>query len=144
MTDPATDERISTADLAGTTARESEAAPDEARRGADVDADRRTTDERPASAADAEQLTPLFPTDRGDAYRDRWRTVQTNFVDDPRQAVEEADGLVAQVIKELAQSFADERGGLEGRWGRGDDVSTEDLRVALRRYRSFFDRLLSV
>jgi hypothetical protein len=65
-------------------------------------------------------------------------------VDEPRQAVERADGLVARVTKRLAEGFAGERGRLEEQWTRGGDVSTEDLRLALRRYRSFFDRLLSI
>jgi hypothetical protein len=91
-----------------------------------------------------ERPAPLFPSGRSEDLREQWRTIQANFVDDPRQAVQEADGLVAQVIKELAESFAKERSGLEKQWGRDNDVSTEDLRVALRRYRSFFHRLLSV
>jgi len=70
--------------------------------------------------------------------------VQTGFVDEPRAAVEQADALVAEVMKRLADSFATERQALEQQWSRGDDVSTEELRLALRRYRSFFDRLLSV
>ncbi len=65
-------------------------------------------------------------------------------MDEPRQAVERADELVAEVIKRLADSFARERSQLEGQWGRGDNVSTEDLRVALQRYRAFFDRLLNI
>ena len=65
-------------------------------------------------------------------------------MDEPRSAVEQADGLVAEMMKRLAQVFADERGKLEEQWSRGDDISTEDLRQALRRYRSFMDRLLSV
>jgi hypothetical protein len=64
-------------------------------------------------------------------------------VDEPRRTVEQADELVAQVMQRLAESFASERERLEGQWGRGEDVSTEDLRVALQRYRSFFQRLLS-
>ena len=55
-----------------------------------------------------------------------------------------ADGLVAEMMQRLAKVFADERSKLEEQWSRGDDISTEDLRVALRRYRSFMDRLLSV
>ena len=66
------------------------------------------------------------------------------FVDEPRQAVQQADSLVAGAMKRLAEMFAAERAKLEGQWDRGDDVSTEDLRLALRRYRSFFGRLLSV
>lgn len=86
----------------------------------------------------------LFPQDRLNDYRRRWTDVQASFVDDPRGATQQADTLVATVIKDLAQIFADERQTLEGQWTRGEDVSTEDLRVALTRYRTFFDRLLSV
>jgi len=68
--------------------------------------------------------------------------VQTRFVDGPQGAVEEADALVADLMRHLAQSFSDERSNLERQWSAGDDVSTEDLRVAMTRYRSFFDRLL--
>ena len=65
-------------------------------------------------------------------------------MDEPWQAVERADHLVAEAMKRLAEMFAEERAKLEGQWDRGDNVSTEDLRLALRRYRSFFNRLLSV
>ena len=88
--------------------------------------------------------TPLFPENEATNFRNRWTEIQTAFVDEPRRAVEQGDALVADVIKRLANSFADERSKLEGQWGRGDNVSTEDLRVALQRYRAFFDRLLSV
>ena len=87
---------------------------------------------------------PLFPENESTNFRNRWTEIQAAFVDEPRRAVEQADALVADVIKRLASSFADERSKLEGQWGRGDNVSTEDLRVALQRYRAFFDRLLSV
>jgi hypothetical protein len=87
---------------------------------------------------------PLFPTNDAETFRSRWTEVQTGFVDEPRHAVEQADGLVAEMMKQLAEVFADERSKLEEQWSRGDDISTEDLRQALRRYRSFFDRLLSV
>jgi hypothetical protein len=90
------------------------------------------------------ESTPLFAADEAQTLRSRWDEIQTGFVDEPRQAVEQADGLVAEAIKRLAEIFAGERSKLEAGWDRGDDVSTEDLRVALRRYRSFFDRLLSV
>jgi hypothetical protein len=69
--------------------------------------------------------------------------VQTGFVDAPRRAVEQADGLVAELMQHLAKTFADERGQLESQWDRGDDVPTDDLRTAFQRYRSFFERLLS-
>lgn len=88
--------------------------------------------------------TPLFPGSELEGLRTRWKEVQTAFVDEPRKAVEEADSLVASAMQRLAEVFADERSKLEGQWDRGDNVSTEDLRVALQRYRSFFDRLLSV
>jgi hypothetical protein len=78
-----------------------------------------------------------------EALRARWEAIQAGFVDEPRRAVEDADALVAQVIQQLAESFAAERARLETQWSRGDQVSTEDLRVALRRYRSFFQDLLS-
>ena len=88
--------------------------------------------------------TPLFPSNELDSLRTRWKEVQTAFVDEPRKAVEQADGLVASAMKRLAEVFAEERAGLEKQWDRGDSVSTEDLRVALQRYRTFFDKLLSV
>lgn len=87
---------------------------------------------------------PLFPTDQADSLRSRWDAIQTEFVDQPRAAVEKADALVGDVMQRLADGFSHERTRLEKDWDRGDGVSTEDLRVALKRYRSFFDRLLSV
>lgn len=77
-------------------------------------------------------------------FRARWEAIQIAFVDSPREAVENADGLVAELMQQLAQSFAGAKRDLEHQWSRGEDVSTEDLRQALRRYRSFFDRLLSI
>ncbi|MBV9010316.1 MAG: hypothetical protein JO354_14305 [Verrucomicrobia bacterium] len=94
--------------------------------------------------ADIDKATPLFPENESANFRNRWTEIQAAFVDEPRRAVEQGDALVADVIKRLASSFADERSKLEGQWGRGDNVSTEDLRVALQRYRAFFDRLLNV
>lgn len=88
--------------------------------------------------------TPLFDSDQNQTFRARWVEVQTGFVDEPRHAVEEADHLVAELMQDLARTFADEKNKLEGQWSSGQDVSTEDLRVALQRYRSFFDRLLSL
>jgi len=88
--------------------------------------------------------TPLFPNNELENLRNRWKEVQTAFVDEPRRAVEQADGLVASAMKRLAEVFAEERSKLEKQWDRGDTVSTEDLRVALQRYRTFFHRLLSV
>jgi hypothetical protein len=88
--------------------------------------------------------TPLFANDELNGYRTRWSAIQTGFVDEPRKAVEEADTLVAELMKRLAQVFADERTQLEAHWERTDQVSTEDLRIAMRRYRSFFERLLAI
>jgi hypothetical protein len=87
--------------------------------------------------------TPLLPDEQGTDFQGRWESIQTTFVDDPRNAVENADALVAELMQQLADGFARERERLEGQWSRGEDVSTEDLRVALQRYRSFFRRLLS-
>ena len=101
--------------------------------------------ERPERSATSDDAAiTLFPEKEANDFHSRWTDIQTGFVDEPRRSVEQADALVAEVIKRLANSFAEERSRLEGQWGRGDDVSTEDLRVALRRYRSFFDRLLNV
>jgi len=75
-------------------------------------------------------------------FLSRWKEIQSDFVDEPRGAVSEADGLVAELMQHLAGSFADVRSGLEAQWDRKEDVSTEDLRVALQRYRTFFKRLL--
>jgi inorganic triphosphatase YgiF len=91
-----------------------------------------------------ERLAPLFSTDLAEDYRARWTAVQGSFVDDPREAVQQGDELVAQVMKSLAESFAAEREELEGQLGEGGEASTETLRVALRRYRSFFERLLAL
>lgn len=77
-------------------------------------------------------------------FNTRWTDIQTGFVDEPRRAVQQADALVQDIIKRIADSFGNERSQLEQQWDRGDQVSTEDLRVALRRYRSFFGRLLSL
>ena len=91
-----------------------------------------------------EHAAPLFSAAEAKEFRGRWDTIQGTFVDEPRHAVEQADSLVAGAMKRLAEVFAEERGKLEGQWDREESVSTEDLRLALRRYRSFFGRLLSV
>ena len=97
-----------------------------------------------STGASASDTTPLFPNNELEELRIRWSEVQTGFVDEPRRAVEQADSLVASATKRLAEVFAEERSKLEGQWDRGDNVSTEDLRIALQRYRSFFHRLLSI
>ena len=97
-----------------------------------------------SAASSASDTTPLFPNNELEELRIRWSEVQTGFVDEPRRAVEQADSLVASATKRLAEVFAEERSKLEGQWDRGDNVSTEDLRIALQRYRSFFHHLLSI
>ena len=86
--------------------------------------------------------TPLFSPEETTQLRTRWESVQASFVDEPRRAVEEADGLVRQVMDRLTDGFSHQRERLEQEWDNRDESSTEDLRVALRHYRSFFDRLL--
>jgi hypothetical protein len=86
---------------------------------------------------------PLFEAADRDRFGERWTSIQAAFVDDPRDAVKEADTLVAELMKRLAETFSAERSRLESQWDNDEDVSTEDLRIALQRYRSFFDRLLS-
>lgn len=93
----------------------------------------------PAANQQDANLAPLFTDDVADSFRARWNLVQQGFVDDPQNAVREGDELVAQVIKSLAETFSKQRSALEGQ-----QASTEDLRLALRRYRSFFERLLSM
>ena len=95
-------------------------------------------------AAAVSEPMPLFSESEMGDFRSQWSKLQSAFVDEPRRTVEDADKLVASVMQRLAEGFANERSGLEKQWDRGDNVSTEDLRVALQRYRSFFDRLLKL
>ena len=95
-------------------------------------------------SAEAVERTMLFRPDEAGQFRTRWTDVQGAFVDSPRSAVERADSLVAETMKRLAEMFSEERAKLEAQWDRGDNVTTEDLRVALQRYRAFFDRLLTI
>jgi hypothetical protein len=90
------------------------------------------------------QVVPLFSTEEAKDFRSRWDAIQVSFVDEPRQVVEQADSLVTVAMKRLAEMFAAERARLEAQWDSGDNVSTEDLRLALQRYRSFFGRILAV
>ncbi len=129
--------RLSTSDIAGVAEDEPVAGKPGERNGVNEEVE---TDD----AAASERAAPLFAADETQGYRTRWDAIQTGFVDEPRRAVEEADALVADLMKRLAEGFAKERDSLEKQWDRGDQISTEDLRVALRRYRSFFQRLLSL
>ncbi len=85
---------------------------------------------------------PLVPPDEADQFKSRWDAIQTGFVDDPRRAVEEANDLVDEVTGRVVETFSRGRAALEEQWSRGDEVTTEELRVVLQRYRSFFDGLL--
>lgn len=98
---------------------------------------------QPATSTTAAEREPLLPSDQSERFTMRWQEIQSSFVDEPRDAVAEADALVADLMQRLAAGFSNERERLEAQWDQGEDVSTEDLRVALTRYRSFFDRLLS-
>src|SRR5689334_22410647 len=140
-------ESLSTAELAAAARRQPSQDParmdrirdDEDRIGMEMDSNKGNGDSIPG-----EGFAPLFDEGNLTDLRSRWSGVQTGFVDDPKRAVQQADELVAAVMKQLAEVFAKERSNLESGWSKGDDVSTEDLRIALRKYRSFFDRLLSV
>ena len=106
--------------------------------------ERARPDARPADASGAARDAALLAPDIAANLKAKWTDIQAGFVDEPRRAVQQADGLVNEAIQGLAQSFGGERARLEGQWDRGGDVSTEDLRLALQRYRAFFSRLLAV
>jgi hypothetical protein len=108
------------------------------------DTPRSTSEFAATSSSSTDAASELLSRDDNAGFQGRWETIQTGFVDEPRRTVEQADELVAEVMKRLAEGFAAERERLEQQWGRGEDVSTEDLRLALQRYRSFFQRLLDV
>ncbi|MFF3020990.1 hypothetical protein [Streptomyces sp. NPDC057939] len=115
---------------------------------ADATTDRIATTDRtgPTTATGdvgaADDTDPLLPSGEAEGFRKSWSDIQSRFVDDPQEAVRSADTLVAEVMQTLAGSFAAHKQGLEGRWDRGEQVATEDLRLALQHYRSFFNRLL--
>jgi hypothetical protein len=140
--------KLSTSDIAAANDRDDR--PARPARRIPLDADTAAAQADPTPPADAprldddEPVTQLFAAEDAAGYRTRWGAIQTGFVDEPRRAVEEADTLVAEVMKRLAEGFAQERRELEARWEKTDQVSTEGLRLAMRRYRSFFERLLSV
>jgi hypothetical protein len=107
------------------------------------DGGRRDDDVAPDEDTAPATAEPLFPKEKTDAFQGRWVDIQARFVDEPRQSVQDADSLVAELMQQLADGFSRVRSDLEGQWDRGDAVSTEDLRVALQRYRAFFERLLA-
>jgi hypothetical protein len=101
----------------------------------------------PADTVEPVETSPpesLFDADKLSGLRSRWTDIQAAFVDDPRQCVQNANALVSDVVDQLTAGFATALSRLEEQWARGEEVSTEDLRVALRRYRGFFERLLEV
>jgi hypothetical protein len=150
-TDPSTDDLADTGSVApgpegevaeGTPAPQEERAEGVAESGTGSATGTAGTVSGTATTAAEEQRRPLLEDEELDGFRGRWDAVQVGFVDEPRGSVQQADALVAELMQRLAQTFSDERTSLESQWEQGADVSTEDLRVALQRYRSFFDRLL--
>ncbi|MEV0414301.1 hypothetical protein AB0I68_26715 [Streptomyces sp. NPDC050448] len=97
------------------------------------------SDQEQVPAADE----PLLGAEDAEGYRKTWSDIQGRFVDDPQDAVRSADALVAEVMQALAQTFSSRKQGLEGQWDQGEQVATEELRLALQQYRSFFNRLLN-
>ena len=91
----------------------------------------------------SETATQLLTHEESERFTGQWQEIQASFVDRPQEAVKDADALVEVLMQRITRSFATERERLEKQWAEGDEVSTEDLRVALTRYRSFFERLLS-
>ena len=122
-----TEQRLSTADFAAVS-----------------DTDKAPVDRQNVDRSDAERREALFPGSESQGFQSRWSDIQTGFVDEPRRSVEQADALVAEVMQRLARVFSEERSRLEHQWDSGEQTDTEALRQALRRYRSFFDRLLSL
>lgn len=103
----------------------------------------RTAENKTSTRED--DFAPLFENTEAEEFRSHWLDIQSRFVDDPRASVKEADELVANVIKSITRSFADKRISLENQWKSGENnISTEDMRVAIQGYRSFFNRLLSL
>lgn len=107
--------------------------------------DDRVSENQAPSGPTTEELVPLFEEEAAKKFRSRWLGIQSKFVDDPRDSVKQADDLVADIIKSVTMSFADRRMDLEKQWNSGENnISTEDMRLALKRYRSFFERLLTL
>ena len=136
------EERLSTAELAA--AAEQQRSTETAGSTTVIAPESQPVQRSQADQSGGDRHEPLFDTSRAETLRGRWADIQAGFVDEPRRAVEQADSLVAEVMQQLAQAFSEARSGLESQWDRGDDINTEDLRQAPRRYRSFFDRLLSM
>jgi len=132
------EKNLSTADVAAAADRP------QAQRDAARETQERGPGRRQPASGSEEQLAALFTPQMASEFRSRWDAVQIGFVDDPKEAVRHADELVAQVMKSLAETFSSERSRFEGELDHAGNASTETMRVALRRYRSFFERLLSL
>jgi len=115
--------------------------PDESKTTPDKAALERSLPGKSPAGANDGSLVPLLNLEDSKRFRTAWIELQGKFVDEPQPAVEQADALVSEVIKQLVQLFAREHTLLESQWNKGKDVSTEDLRQALLRYHSFFNRL---
>ncbi|GAB3000385.1 hypothetical protein LWP59_36985 [Amycolatopsis acidiphila] len=134
-----TNERLSTEDLVAPRANDERQVPDDSR----VPDDEGTPDDRgTARSSSPGERVELFSQDEIEHFRGRWQSLQTAFVDDPQDTVQGADQLVAEVMQALASTFAEHKRDLETQWQQGEQVATEDLRLALQRYRTFFNELL--
>jgi hypothetical protein len=103
-----------------------------------------TAEEGAGGRSEEQDDQSLFAEDELAGFRSRWNEIQVGFVDEPRQAVEQADALVSDLVEQLTAGFSEARSRLEDQWTEGEEASTEDLRIALTRYRTFFNRLLAV
>jgi len=141
------DEALADVDLRPRSTQNSESDEERKQEGPELvraDASSAAGEMNPAKAQPQGDAVPFFvEKDRQELQR-HWDQIQTGFVDQPRNAVHEADALVSSAIDRLSKGFADARSKLEQQWDKGDNVSTEDLRVAFQRYRSFFQRMLSI
>lgn len=99
-------------------------------------------DAPPSASGDDESPVQLFGPEAAERFRDEWQQIQARFVDDPKDAVQDADDLLAEVLQSLAGTFTERKQELEGQWHGESEALTEDLRLALRRYRTFFNQLL--
>jgi hypothetical protein len=119
------------------------AVPDDVQpRTADLTAGPDHQDAPPLAAGDDESPVHLFQAEAAEHFRVEWQRIQTRFVDDPKDAVQDADHLLAEVLQSLTGTFAERKNELEGQWHGESEALTEDLRLALRRYRTFFNQLL--
>jgi hypothetical protein len=108
----------------------------------DTDTNKESPYKAPVSLSEKAAHEALINQDESDHFRTRWNEIQARFVDEPRTAVQQADGLVSEVVEKITQVFASERSSLESQWNQGSEVSTEDLRKTLQHYRTFFNRLV--